>query len=149
MQLDRDLMQREPLIAKYFEPAPPGPLQLDFPPLEDPESIQLALSMLLSALGQGRIEPKRAGTMLYGLQVASANARTLQIPHHTDAAQLVRDTTLDESGHNIAPDEDPLEIVKHNQWMDELEADGFFDDGEEDDAAKEEDEAADAPSEQV
>ena len=36
-------------------------MQLHFPTVDDRESIQVALSMLISALGENRIDPKRAG----------------------------------------------------------------------------------------
>ena len=98
--------QREPLIAEYFAPSR-GPLALNFPPLEDRESIQLALSMLITAMAQNRIDSKRATTLLYGLQVASANARSLpQEP--SSLSSLVRRTVTDEQGIELAPDEDPV-----------------------------------------
>ncbi|MES2392588.1 MAG: hypothetical protein V4555_13165 [Acidobacteriota bacterium] len=102
LNLDPGRFQREPLLAEYFAQTR-GPLELDFPSLDDRESIQLALSMLLNALGRNRIEPKRAAIMLYGLQVASSNARHL-VPVEDNT---VTETVLDESGHPIAPDEDP------------------------------------------
>lgn len=46
--------------------------QLDFPPIEDRESIQLAVSMVLASLGRNALDTKRAATMLYALQVATA-----------------------------------------------------------------------------
>jgi hypothetical protein len=98
---DRDGLQRNPLVAEYA--APTQALALDFPPLEDRESIQVALSMLLSALARNQMEPKRAGLLLYGLQVASANAKSLI----QNAADTVRDTVLDDTGLEIAPDQDP------------------------------------------
>ncbi|MES2393598.1 MAG: hypothetical protein V4555_18315, partial [Acidobacteriota bacterium] len=47
---------------------------LDLPPVEDTESIQLALIDVLQALAANQLDTKRAGLLLYGLQVASANA---------------------------------------------------------------------------
>jgi hypothetical protein len=100
----QDGLQRDPQPA-----APPAPLQLDFPPLEDRHSIQLALSVLINALAQDRIDPKRAALIFYGLQIASSNARTLDsatVPARP--TPKVRSTVLDEaSGTQIAPDEDP------------------------------------------
>jgi hypothetical protein len=110
-----DGRQREPLLAEYFAPAR-GPLELDFPALEDRESIQIALSMLVSALGKNRLDPKRAATMLYGLQVASANARDLDLNQRT----VVRDITFDDTGAELALDEDPEEIVERRELMAEL-----------------------------
>jgi len=115
--------QREPILAEYFAGvAPnPAPLVLDFPALEDRESIQVALSMLICALGQHRLDPKLATTMLYGLQVASANALKLNI--QPTANQVVRSTVIDPTGAELAPDEDPQEITEFNEWLEDYEAD--------------------------
>jgi hypothetical protein len=126
--------QREPLLAEYFSGTSPQiPLSLDFPPLEDRESIQVALSMLISALGQNRLDPRRASTILYGLQVASSNARNLNLEPGPN--KVVRSTVLDSDGHELAPDEDPQEITEFNEWLadyeeqeDEEEEEGNTDD---------------------
>ena len=121
-------LQREPLVAEYFTP-PRQPLQFDFPALDDRESIQLALSMLLTAMADNAIEPKRANTLLYGLQVASANARNLTLTPSED--RVVRDTILDDDGHELALDEDPEQITERAQRLADLETE-LFDDDEED-----------------
>jgi hypothetical protein len=46
--------------------------------LEDRESVQVALSVVINALATGQLEIKRATALLYGLQLASNNARGLQ-----------------------------------------------------------------------
>ena len=115
LNFDPGKLQREPLLAEYYSNTR-GPLELHFPALEDRQSIQLALSMLITALGLNRIEPKRAGMMLYGLQVASANARTLPASY----GHIVTTTVRDESGDELAPDEDPEEVVEHQQILEEL-----------------------------
>jgi hypothetical protein len=119
--------QREPILAEYFAGvAPqPAPLALNFPVLEDRESIQVALSMLISALGQNRLDPKLATTMLYGLQVASANAVKLDI--QPTANEVVRSTVIDSTGAELAPDEDPREIIEFNEWLENYEADEEID----------------------
>jgi hypothetical protein len=114
MQLDRDRLQREPLTAEYYGIKPSGPLLLDFPALDDRESIQVALSMLIAALGHNQIDAKRAAPILYGLQVASSNAKSLSINRQRES---VVETTVDESGNEIALDEDPIEIVEFNEWI--------------------------------
>ena len=83
--------QREPILAEYFSGvAPnPAPLVLNFPALEDRESIQVALSMLISALGQHRLDP---------------------------------------TGQELAPDEDPQEIIEFNQWLENYDEDEEEDD---------------------
>ncbi|GAA3747698.1 hypothetical protein [Terriglobus aquaticus] len=47
-------------------------------PLEDAASIQVAISTVLNALADQRIDHGRASTLLYGLQLASNNLRALQ-----------------------------------------------------------------------
>jgi hypothetical protein len=115
--------QRNPILAEYFASvAPnPAPLVLDFPVLEDRESIQVALSMLISALGQNRLDPKLATTMLYGLQVASSNALKLNIEPGSNKS--VRSTVIDSTGAELAPDEDPQEIIEFNEWLENYDED--------------------------
>ncbi|MDW5267956.1 MULTISPECIES: hypothetical protein [Acidobacteriaceae] len=81
--------------------------------LEDSESIQLALSMVINALATSSLDTKRASTLLYGLQLASANAARLQSrPKPTD---VVRDFATSPDGLDFAvtdyssPDENNTE----------------------------------------
>jgi hypothetical protein len=111
-----EYLARNPLVAEYYAPRP---LELDFPELEDRSSIQLALSMVLGALARNRIDSKRAGPILYGLQVASSNIRDLQgQPSHP-----VRSPSFDDQGQPIAPDEDPEEIIEAQLFLEDYEAD--------------------------
>jgi len=48
-------------------------VQLKLPPLEDRNSIQIALMQVVDALLDNRIDTKRAGLVLYALQTASSN----------------------------------------------------------------------------
>jgi hypothetical protein len=99
----QDGSQRDPVFAEPSDP----PFPFDFPPLEDRHAIQVALSMVITALAEGRIDPKRAAMLFYGLQVASANAHKLN-PIPKRALGKVSKTILDESNGNlIAPDEAP------------------------------------------
>jgi hypothetical protein len=76
----------------------PQDTSLDLPPIEDTESIQLALIDVLQALAANQLDPKRAGLLLYGLQVASANAKHLNIP-----SSGVRAVTYTSEGIALAP----------------------------------------------
>jgi hypothetical protein len=100
--------------------APPDP-SFDFPALEDRTAIQLALSMLISALGRGAIQPGRATAILYGLQVASSNAARLPQP---DPHALVVDTETLPDGTVIARDVDPEHLDEQDikEFRDWLEA---------------------------
>jgi hypothetical protein len=79
------------------------PLELDLPPLEDVESIQVSISLLVAALARNRIDSKRAAVLLYGLQLASTNARSVTI--EPAAASIVRTLARTKSGLDLAIDE--------------------------------------------
>jgi hypothetical protein len=65
LQNGQSLPQDDPLPA------------LNFPPLEDADSVQLALSLLFAALAAGQIKPTHARILLYTLQIASFNVRSI------------------------------------------------------------------------
>ena len=71
---------------------------LDLPSLEDAVSIQLALIDVAQALAANRIDTKRAGLLLYALQVASANVQKMHIP-----LDSVRSVTYTDDGAPLAP----------------------------------------------
>ncbi len=48
---------------------------LDLPPLEDANSIQVAIMQVMDALMRQRIGPKISGQLLYALQIASSNLK--------------------------------------------------------------------------
>jgi hypothetical protein len=73
-------------------------ISLDLPSLEDAVSIQLALIDVAQALAANRIDTKRAGLLLYALQVASANVEKMHIPRNT-----VRSVTFTDQGAPLAP----------------------------------------------
>jgi hypothetical protein len=60
-------------------PRSPESLPLQLPAVEDSASIQLALIEVLQALACNQLDPRRAGLLLYGLQVASANAKDVHV----------------------------------------------------------------------
>src|SRR5271170_5194261 len=67
--------------------------------LEDRGSIQLALSEIVTAIAESRIDPRRAGILLYALQIASSNAK------HQDeiiCADSVDETVVTEQGEEMA-----------------------------------------------
>jgi hypothetical protein len=45
----------------------------DMPPIDDRSGIQSAIALVLHRLAAGCLDPKRAGLLLYGLQIAAAN----------------------------------------------------------------------------
>jgi len=139
MNLDAGKFQREPILADYFSKTR-GPLELRFPTLEDADSIQLSISMLLTALGQNRIETKRASSMIYALQVAAANVRnTTQNAPHT-----VTEIVTDDSGTLMSADEDPEEILETQRLLEELQQEQEDDNGDEDSEEYEDGESEEA-----
>ncbi len=68
--------------------------------LEDRESVQVALSVVINALATGRLDTKRATALLYGLQLAGGNARHLLKPYSPD---VILSHQSDTEGLNLAP----------------------------------------------
>jgi hypothetical protein len=77
-----------------------NPIELDLPPVEDAESIQVSISLLIAALARNRIDPKRAAVLLYGLQLASTNAKSITIEPY--ASSVIRAITRTKSGLDLA-----------------------------------------------
>jgi len=77
-----------------------NPIELDLPPVEDAESIQVSISLLIAALARNRIDPKRAAVLLYGLQLASTNAKSITIEPY--ASSVIRALTRTKSGLDLA-----------------------------------------------
>lgn len=74
--------------------------------LEDRSAIQLALSQVLNALGSSKLDPRRAGLFLYGLQIASQNVeRNEDIVPRTAVASL----TLTRDGEELATEKSVCE----------------------------------------
>jgi hypothetical protein len=94
------------------------PIEIDLPILEDAESIQISISLLVAALATNRIDAKRAAVLLYGLQLASTNAKSIttepfsaavvrnimQSDFNTDLA--VGDSGIDHGEYALLDDED-------------------------------------------
>ncbi len=82
-----------------------NPIELDLPPVEDAESIQVSISLLIAALARNRIDPKRAAVLLYGLQLASTNAKSITIEPY--ASSVTRAITRTRSGLDLAVRDTP------------------------------------------
>ena len=78
-------------------------------PLEDRDSVQFALSLVINALATGQLEVKRATALLYGLQLASQNAqRTHSEPF---AREMILSTeSLDDL--EVAPPRPRRQVIK-------------------------------------
>ena len=78
----------------------PEPLPFRLTAVEDSASIQLALIEVLQSLAAHQLDPKRAGLLLYGLQVASANAKNVQVD-----ANSIRSISYTKEGIPLATQE--------------------------------------------
>jgi hypothetical protein len=94
--------------------------------LEDRESVQVALSVVINALATGQLDIKRATALLYGLQLASNNARGL----YTEpcAANTVR---------TIAPSPEGLDLAEPGATLETEDLYHFVDDEDEEDVEEE------------
>jgi len=51
--------------------------RLDFPLLEDANAVQISVQDVLAAVAEDRLDPRRAGLLLYGLNTATCNLRNV------------------------------------------------------------------------
>jgi hypothetical protein len=82
---------------------------IDIPLLEDRSAIQHALTEVARAIACGNIDGKRAGLLLYSLQIASQNARNQN--EIMGGEKQVREVVKTEEGSDLGPEttagEDP------------------------------------------
>jgi hypothetical protein len=98
--------------------------------LEDREAVQVALSVVINALATGNLDTKRAATLLYGLQIASNNAKRLDTQPYAPA--LTRTIESSPEGLDLAEPGNMLELFEIN---DEEDMDEDPDNDEEDSSA--------------
>jgi hypothetical protein len=75
------------------------PLRLPSP--EGPAAIQLSIARITNALIDGRIDPRRAGQLLYAMQIASQHLESHR-PSQVD--EQVESVTITPEGEELAPD---------------------------------------------
>jgi hypothetical protein len=85
-------------VGDHLPAHSPHDTPFSLPPVEDTASIQLALIEVLEALAANQIDPKRAGLLLYGLQVASSNAKHVFL--HSSS---IRSVSYTSDGIALAP----------------------------------------------
>jgi hypothetical protein len=99
-------------------------VQLDA--IEDRDSVQVALSVVLNALASGQMESRRATALLYGLQIASSNLARLTPAPHPPSVVLAAEPTPE--GQFLAPpgavyEDDETELIWEEDIDDEDETD--------------------------
>jgi hypothetical protein len=79
---------------------------LELPFLEDSNAIQVTIQEIMQAILDRRLDNKRAGLLLYSLQLASSNIRNL-MPIPADSSQIIKIGSNDQEVFNdcIADDE--------------------------------------------
>jgi len=91
------------------------------PNLEDRSAIQLAITEVLQRIAANEIDPRRAGLLLYGLQIASLN-----LPKSNPAAEpakMVEEVVEDPTFGPIAPRAESREETKQKSFTEKyLEA---------------------------
>jgi len=104
-----------------YTPATRGSLlagqHIELTTLEDRESIQVALSVVINALATGQLEPRRATALLYGLQLASSNARGLNLePFAHDVVRTIDSSPegIDLAEPGIMVDITPVDLNQYN-----------------------------------
>jgi hypothetical protein len=75
-------------------------LQMNLPPVEDIESVQMALSTVIAALASARLETPRAMALFYGLQLSAANVGKMKC--NAESGESVREVGATEEGVEIA-----------------------------------------------
>ena len=87
----------------------PRQTEYKFPPLEDPESVQLAGSMLFHAIAQSQIHPLRARLLLNALHIVNSSMRNRGHGSPVEPAELVDRFEHSAEGVPLAPcDSEPL-----------------------------------------
>ena len=81
--------------------------------LEDRESVQTALSVVINALALGQLETRRATALLYGLQLAAMNSAKLNTQPY--APNIVRTIDSSPEGLDLAEPNTTIEILNEQE----------------------------------
>ena len=87
--------------------------------LEDRESVQTALSVVINALALGQLETRRATALLYGLQLAAMNSGKLDTQPY--APEVVRTIDSSPEGLDLAEPGTVIEILEYEEPEDDEE----------------------------
>ena len=117
---------------------------LKLPSLEDSSAVQIALTQVLDALSSSKLDARRAGLLLYGLQIA---AQITARPATRRSTDFVRSVCYEEDGNILAPERtacdppaDCFNCPKRDDCLNPLRADDDDEDEDEYEDETEEDE---------
>ena len=103
-------LRGEPFCYYHHTTRKPAPRQslgkkssFDLPLPEDRSAIQASIGIILQKIASNDLDPKRAGLLLYGLQIASLNLPKQQQHHDEDAPEQVVEITTDPELGTLAP----------------------------------------------
>jgi hypothetical protein len=88
---------------EYYSEAPYTAIETDLPLFEDAYSIQLSIRQVVHMLMHGIIDNKKAGLLLYSLQIASANLKQMKAETPQPAQIVVDLDKLAETPLETAP----------------------------------------------
>jgi hypothetical protein len=94
----------------------PSQIQHSIPLLEDRMAVQIALTNVLEAIATNRIDPQRAGLLLYGLQIASSNAKDFI----GQTSSSVRSYTVADNGDMLGPIENGIDFSDTEQLKEQI-----------------------------
>ncbi|ADW68891.1 hypothetical protein AciX9_1845 [Granulicella tundricola MP5ACTX9] len=126
----RKPIPRADLEARYADQNRCAPFDLPIP--EDRAAIQLAIGEILRRIAANQLDNRRAGLLLYGLQIAATNLPPQRQPATEPKAEreLVEDTVQDPTHGTLAPEaeyaapkgEKTLEQILKERWAEDKEA---------------------------
>ena len=104
-------LRGEPFCYYHHTTRRPAPRQslgkkssFDLPLPEDRSAIQASIGIILQKIASNDLDPKRAGLLLYGLQIASLNLPKQQLHRDEDAPEQVVEITTDPELGTLAPE---------------------------------------------
>jgi hypothetical protein len=89
---------------------------------EDRAAIQLSIGEVLQRIAANQLDPRRAGLLLYGLQIASGNLppQSANSPADSAARELVEEIEVDSELGTLAPQADIADPPRHRNEIREL-----------------------------
>src|SRR5258708_6926517 len=103
-------LRGEPFCYYHHTTRKPAPRQslgrkssFDLPLPEDRSAIQASIGIILQRIASNDLDPKRAGLLLYGLQIASLNLPKQRPDQHEDEPEQVHEITTHPELGTLAP----------------------------------------------
>ncbi|MGA9585969.1 MAG: hypothetical protein WBQ95_11620 [Terracidiphilus sp.] len=151
---DKDFCYHHTNLHRLGDPRSREAKELPVPAIEDASGIQIALTQVLGALNSPYMDTRRAGLLLYGLQIATQLTSRVSAPSPSES---VRNVSCEDNGDVLAPAttacEPPADCLACADWekcekldradedeFEEVESDEEQDDEEEDEEEDDDDE---------